>query len=159
MKEESSTKNWTKNRRKSVSEGRVTNCIADDWKGTTRVGYVYTVRSLLLHYIGVLIFFVFLFFFNCTQVPSKTLLPPPNHHHTKFLPPRRMENHVQPSFLLSKTEIWDIFFGSLFEPARASRRRVDGSDWHSGCWLRRARGSDDGGRRRCWLGSPHWSRH
>jgi hypothetical protein len=61
MKEENSTKNWTKNRRKSVSEGRVTNCIADDWKGATRVGYVYTVRSLLLHYIGILIFFVFLF--------------------------------------------------------------------------------------------------
>ena len=56
MKDESSTKNRTKNRRKSISEGRVTNCIADDWKGATRVGYVYTVRSLLLHYIGVLNF-------------------------------------------------------------------------------------------------------
>jgi hypothetical protein len=75
MKEESSTKNWMKNRRKSVSEGRVTNCIADDWKGTTRVGYVYTVRSLLLHYTGVLNFFCLSFFFNCIQMPSKTPLP------------------------------------------------------------------------------------
>jgi hypothetical protein len=78
--------------------------------------------------------------------PSLIMTPTFYHHAGR-------ETTGLPTLLLSKTEIRDIFLGSLFNATRAGRRGHHGSDRHCRRWLRRAWSSDNRSRRLCW----HWS--